>query len=412
MSIKFTAWGYNNMDDHIAIKVQGVSKTFKDQAGATTIKNSFIELGRKIASKPEQHKKKGFTALKDINFEVKKGEFFGIVGRNGCGKSTLLKIMAGVYTPTKGAVVVNGKLTPFIELGVGFNPELSGRDNVFLNGALLGFNRKQMEAMYKDIIDFAELHEFMDMKLKNYSSGMQVRLAFSVAIRAESDILLIDEVLAVGDAAFQQKCFDYFERLKADNKTVVFVTHDMDSVKKYCDKALLIDDHKIKLIGQPETIADQYLLDNFNPPSKPEDEEPIDKDKDIQLSNEIISFKITYVNKIEISAKEKLRFKIIYELNVGVPVDIGIAIVNEGVSIMEQNTKDIDLNYEPNKKHIIEYELPMHYFNPGEYVISMTLFRKKGYIIMGFNHEAAFFSIKESGTKVGGLIPPKGNWIK
>ncbi|MDQ5958606.1 MAG: type transport system ATP-binding protein, partial [Patescibacteria group bacterium] len=163
MSIKCTAWGYINMDDDIAIKVQGVSKTFKDQAGATTIKNSFIELGRKIAGKPEQHKKKGFTALKDINFEVKRGEFFGIVGRNGCGKSTLLKIMAGVYTPTKGAVVVNGKLTPFIELGVGFNPELSGRDNVFLNGALLGFNRKQMEAMYKDIVDFAELHEFMDM---------------------------------------------------------------------------------------------------------------------------------------------------------------------------------------------------------------------------------------------------------
>lgn len=263
MSIKFTAWGYNNMDNDIAIKVQGVSKTFKDQAGATTIKNSFIELGRKIAGKPEQHKKKGFTALKDINFEVKRGEFFGIVGRNGCGKSTLLKIMAGVYTPTKGAVVVNGKLTPFIELGVGFNPELSGRDNVFLNGALLGFNRKQMEAMYKDIVDFAELHEFMDMKLKNYSSGMQVRLAFSVAIRAESDILLIDEVLAVGDAAFQQKCFDYFERLKADNKTVVFVTHDMSSIKKYCDKALLVDNHKIKLIGSPSKISNQYLLDNY-----------------------------------------------------------------------------------------------------------------------------------------------------
>src|SRR5690606_31573026 len=145
--------------------------------------------------------------LKNISFEIKKGEFVGIVGRNGSGKSTLLKLLAGIYSPDKGSIEVNGKLVPFIELGVGFNPELTGRENVFLNGALLGFNRKEMQAMYKDIVEFAELERFMDQKLKNYSSGMQVRLAFSIAIRAQSDILLIDEVLAVGDAAFQQKCY-------------------------------------------------------------------------------------------------------------------------------------------------------------------------------------------------------------
>lgn len=252
------------MDDNIAIKVQGVSKTFKDQASATTIKHSFIELGRKIAGKPEQHKKKGFTALKDISFEVKKGEFFGIVGRNGSGKSTLLKMIAGVYSPTSGNIQVNGQLTPFIELGVGFNPELNGKDNVYLNSALLGFTHKQTDAMYKDIVEFAELEQFMDTKLKNYSSGMQVRLAFSVAIRAKSDILLLDEILAVGDEAFQRKCNIFFDKIKKDKtKTIVLVTHDMGSIKKYCDKAVLIKDGVILNNGSPEDVANEYSLENL-----------------------------------------------------------------------------------------------------------------------------------------------------
>ncbi len=151
--------------------------------------------------------------LNNVTFEIKKGEFFGIVGRNGSGKSTLLKLLAGVYSPDRGSITINGNLTPFIELGVGFNPELTGRENVFLNGALLGFDHKQMENMYEKIVEFAELDRFMDQKLKNYSSGMQVRLAFSIAIRAESDVLLIDEVLAVGDAIFQKKCYDYNKNL-------------------------------------------------------------------------------------------------------------------------------------------------------------------------------------------------------
>lgn len=252
------------MSDDIAIKVEHVGKTFHEQMGARSLKQVFLGIGHKIIGKKEDKLNKGeFTALKDINFEVKKGEFFGIVGRNGCGKSTLLKIIAGVYSPTKGAVTINGKLTPFIELGVGFNPELSGRDNVFLNGALLGFTRKQMEEMYDDIVEFAELKEFMDVKLKNYSSGMQVRLAFSVAIRAESDILLIDEVLAVGDAAFQQKCFEYFMQLKAAHKTVILVTHDMDVVQKFCDSAILIKKGQIVKSGSPTIVSDLYVQENL-----------------------------------------------------------------------------------------------------------------------------------------------------
>ncbi len=201
-----------------------------------------------------------FTALNDVSFEIKKGDFFGIVGRNGSGKSTLLKIIAQIYNADSGGVVVNGSLVPFIELGVGFNPELTGRENVFLNGALLGFSKQQMEAMYEEIVDFAELHDFMEEKLKNYSSGMQVRLAFSIAIRSESDILLLDEVLAVGDEAFQRKCEKFFQEIKKDkSKTVILVTHGMEQVKEYCDKALLIDEGVVKTISADVgRVADSY----------------------------------------------------------------------------------------------------------------------------------------------------------
>jgi len=242
--------------DEVAIKVEGVYKDFRlphEQAGS--IKNVFTHALRSIRKKrvyDTQH------ALIDISFEIKKGEFFGIVGRNGSGKSTLLKILAGIYQPNKGNVSVDGRLVPFIELGVGFNAELTGRENVYLNGALIGFSKDEIDAMYQEIVDFAELEKFMDQKLKNYSSGMQVRLAFSLAIRAETDILLIDEVLAVGDADFQKKCFTYFKNLKQRNKTVVFVSHDMHAVEEYCDRAILIEKNKIVVRGSSREVATAY----------------------------------------------------------------------------------------------------------------------------------------------------------
>ena len=254
-----------------AIKVSNVSKDFKlPHEKVTSVKSAFVtpfQTKRAIKTRT-QH------ALKDISFEVKKGEFFGIVGRNGSGKSTLLKILAGIYQPSKGSIHVDGRLVPFIELGVGFNPELTGRDNVYLNGALMGFSTKEIDAMYDDIIDFAELKDFMDQKLKNYSSGMQVRLAFSVATRSKADILLIDEVLAVGDADFQRKCFNYFKNLKKESKTVIFVSHDMDAVREYCDRCIMIDNSEMTFVGKPQKAAELYLklftkdaLPSAHPPS-------------------------------------------------------------------------------------------------------------------------------------------------
>ncbi len=196
--------------------------------------------------------------LKSISFKVKKGEFLGIVGRNGSGKSTLLKTLSKIYVPDSGNIKINGTIVPFIELGVGFNPELTGRENVYLNGALLGFSNKEMDEMYDEIVDFAELAPFMHQKLKNYSSGMQVRLAFSIAIRARGDILILDEVLAVGDAAFQEKCNKYFEDLKG-KQTIILVTHDMENVRRFCDRAILIENGKIVKDDKPSKVADAYF---------------------------------------------------------------------------------------------------------------------------------------------------------
>ncbi len=201
--------------------------------------------------------------LREVDFEVAQGEFFGIVGRNGSGKSTLLKCLAGIYAADSGKIEVAGRLSPFIELGVGFNPELPARDNVAINAVMMGLSPQDARARFDDIIAFAELERFVDTKLKNYSSGMQVRLAFSVMVQSDPDVMLIDEVLAVGDAAFQQKCVDTFYRLRAEGKTIVLVTHVMSLVEQFCHRAMMISGGKITNIGAPSEIGRAYLSENF-----------------------------------------------------------------------------------------------------------------------------------------------------
>lgn len=244
----------------VVIDVRNLNKRFSLHQRENNLKRLLINA---LTGRTRQASK--LQVLRNLSFSVEKGEFFGIVGRNGSGKSTLLKTLAGVYLPDEGTVEVRGSLTPFIELGVGFNPELSGRDNVFLNGALLGFNRKEMRDMYENVVEFAELSDFMDEKLKNYSSGMQVRLAFSIAIHAKSDILLIDEVLAVGDANFQKKCLQQFRRFKRDGKTIIFVSHSMEMIEKFCDRAMMLKDGRIFKVGNPSDIAFEYVKDNSEP---------------------------------------------------------------------------------------------------------------------------------------------------
>jgi ABC-type polysaccharide/polyol phosphate transport system ATPase subunit len=236
-----------------ALAAQGVDKRFKiPEERSHTLKERALHPLRRTRHE-ELH------ALKDISFAVEPGEFFGIVGRNGSGKSTLLKCLAGIYRIDSGNIWCNGRMSTFIELGVGFNPDLAALENVTLNGIMLGLSPREARARYERVIEFAELEEFQDLKLKNYSSGMHVRLAFSVAIQVDADILLIDEVLAVGDAAFQQKCFDVFNRMREEGRTIVFVTHDMGAVTRFCHRAMLLERGEMVDIGDPRDIADRYL---------------------------------------------------------------------------------------------------------------------------------------------------------
>jgi ABC-type polysaccharide/polyol phosphate transport system ATPase subunit len=203
-------------------------------------------------------------ALRDISFVVERGEFFGIVGRNGSGKSTLLKCLAGIYATDRGDIYVNGRMSTFIELGVGFNPDLPARDNVMINATMLGLSPREARKRFDAVIDFAELRDFTELKLKNYSSGMMVRLAFSVMIQVDAEILLIDEVLAVGDASFQQKCFDEFARIRREGRTLLLVTHDMGNVQRFCDRAMLLEHGKAVRLGDPEHVGNRYLELNFS----------------------------------------------------------------------------------------------------------------------------------------------------
>src|SRR5580700_4206180 len=244
------------------IVVDSVSKTFRVPEERThTRKERALHPLRRTRHET-------FRALQDISFDVRPGEFFGIAGRNGSGKSTLLKCLAGIYQ-ADGEIWRRGRLSTLIELGVGFNPDLAARDNVVMNGIMMGLSPREARKRYESVIDFAELQEFKDLKLKNYSSGMHVRLAFSVAIQVDADILLIDEILAVGDAAFQQKCFDVFHRMHDEGKTIVLVTHDMGSLNRFCDRAMLLERGSLIDIGDPQEVGDRYLELNFGRGSQP-----------------------------------------------------------------------------------------------------------------------------------------------
>jgi ABC-type polysaccharide/polyol phosphate transport system ATPase subunit len=236
----------------LAFDVRHVSKSFVlPHQRTTTFKEVFLHPWQRTTYERQR-------ALVDVSFEVEHGEFFGIIGPNGSGKSTMLKILAGIYRQDEGEVQVSGLVSPFIELGVGFNPELNARDNIRINGTLLGLGKQELERKFDEIIDFAELERFVDQKLKNYSSGMLLRLAYSIAIQVPFDILLLDEVLAVGDDSFQEKCFETFRRFRTEGKTMIFVSHDLRSISIYCDRALLLEGGLPRRIGPADEVIKMY----------------------------------------------------------------------------------------------------------------------------------------------------------
>lgn len=260
-----------------AVSIAGVSKRFRiPSEQMNTLKERALHPRRRGGHET-------LTALEDVSLDVEKGEFFGIVGRNGSGKSTLMKCIAGIYRPDAGDIWLRGRLAPFIELGVGFNPEFSARDNVQINAIMFGLTPAEARARFDRIIDFAELREFVDMKLKNYSSGMQVRLAFSVMVHVDADVLLIDEVLAVGDAAFQQKCQDVLLEMRDAGRTIVLVTHNMNAVQKFCHRAALLERGSVVEMGHPRDVARRYEEINFEDASTLFDTGPGGDDRDVRV---------------------------------------------------------------------------------------------------------------------------------
>jgi ABC-type polysaccharide/polyol phosphate transport system ATPase subunit len=244
-------------NQHPAVVCEGVRKTFRLPFDRP------YTLKQRVLHPQQSRAAKELRALRDVSFAVEQGEFFGVIGRNGSGKSTLLKCLAGIYVPNSGTVTISGRVSPFIELGVGFNPELTALDNVVLNASLLGIPPREARGRFREIIRFAELEDFIDLKLKNYSSGMFVRLGFAAAIQADADIYLVDEVLAVGDARFQEKCFDTFRRLMDEGRTVVFVTHDLTSVERFCHRTMLLDHGRMVALGEPHGVVQVYRQRNL-----------------------------------------------------------------------------------------------------------------------------------------------------
>lgn len=364
------------------VEISKLTKSFKIPLEASSgVKQQLINIlkGRKGY--------RVFTPLKDISFTINEGDFFGIVGRNGSGKSTLLKTIAGIYTPNSGNVKVHGSLVPFIELGVGFNPELTGRENIFLNGALLGFSHEEMESMYSAIVEFAELEDFMEERLKNYSSGMQVRLAFSIAIRAHADILLLDEVLAVGDEAFQKKCYSYFDKLKREKRTVILVTHDMAAVERFCTKAVFIEDGHVKMIGKPYRIAAAYSRSNS---------QNYDQTAGLNGDNEgAVPFKIVLRGT---DGKEKT----MYDFEETMMVDLSWqqkGVKHVGVAIFRENGEYV---YGPNtyqektsaiKDQSARYTVKLN-LNEGRYFIKAGLMGANDTKVIAFIEEGPFFSVQ------------------
>lgn len=339
----------------VVVKIDHVSKYFKLPTEASqSLRTNIVNYFRGVKGYKEQY------VLRDIDFEVEEGDFYGILGRNGSGKSTLLKIISQIYTPEHGSVTVDGKMVSFIELGVGFNPELTGRENVYLNGAMLGFTRAEIDAMYDDIVDFAELSEFMNQKLKNYSSGMQVRLAFSVAIKAQGDILILDEVLAVGDEAFQRKCNDYFMERKASGKTTILVTHDMGAVKKYCNKAVLIEDGLVKSIGNPDDVANQYSLDNVLEINiSPNSEEPEEEKKVLLVDN----FKVELISKQQVIPEQEISFQFSFDLLEDRDVHIAMSFVDVDSNAGYYNDNSMPVKIKEKGHYSLRYTCNFHYLN-------------------------------------------------
>lgn len=389
-----------------AISIRNVSKKFLiPHERISTLRAVFVNMFKKKSHDI-------FDALDDVSFEVKKGEFFGIVGRNGSGKSTLLKILAGVYTADKGSVDVNGAISPFLELGIGFNPELSGRDNIYLNATVLGLTEKEIDEKFEAIVDFSEIGRFIDQKLKNYSTGMQMRLAFSVAIHTNRDILLMDEVLAVGDINFQAKCIQEFHKHRRAGRTILLVTHNLEIIEQYCDRALLLRNGKLVCIGDPQEVAAKYRDQNI---SDTEENTVVHILKPNDLGKYVKS--ISFLNS---KGEERKTFFTGDDFSIRVFFDdpAHCPVLNFGVSILDAHDRYISGvntildNFDTSQARKDGY-FTVHYkkipFREGRYYLHIGIFGETDDIVIEFLHRTPEFGVF-SDNSARGMIQIEHLW--
>lgn len=406
------------IEKEIAIKVENVSKTFRiPHERISTLRGAFVNA---FGDKGYEE----FKALDGVSFEVKKGEFFGIVGRNGSGKSTLLKILAGIYQPDKGGSVrVNGRISPFLELGIGFQQELSGRDNVHLNATVLGLSKKQIAEKFDAIVGFSELERFIDQKIKNYSSGMQVRLAFSVAVHANRNILLMDEVLAVGDANFQQKCLEEFNKYKKEGKTVLLVTHDTATVQRYCDRAMLLRNGLIEAIGKPEEVINKYVHQNISDEERRTTEKtdgPKRKDGLPEPAKKAEIKKVVFLGKDGeekniFATGEDITMRIFYSVRekISKPM-IGLAIfTQDGIQISGPNTRTSGFKLESIEgEGKIDFVIRNNQLYSGAYDFTVAIHDWEGIIPYDFKDKAFSIKVISGEENQYGLLKLDHEWKK
>lgn len=401
------------MEKDIAVKIEGIGKKYVigDSEKYLALRDIIVKAIKapiNLLKGKGLKKKKEFWALKDINLEVERGDVVGIIGRNGAGKSTLLKILSRITEPTEGSIKYHGKVSSLLEVGTGFHPELTGRENVYLNGAILGMSRKEIEKKFNEIVEFSGVKEFIDMPVKRYSSGMQVRLAFSVAANLDSDILVIDEVLAVGDAEFQKKCLGKMDEVTKDSgRTIFFVSHDMGAIRRICNKVVLLDNGRITAYGKTDDIVNKYLDGDSSKGSRIDIDTISNRPGDKSWTIKELSFlnnKNSITDTFHIGEDLSILFSIINNNSKIIP-SIGVVITREdGVRVV--NMADRDVNYKSDlRSRKIRISINDNRLYPGKYFVSVWLGSSDGRDVYDYAIRALAFEIINTGKYTSRQLP-------